>query len=835
MSVSICLLADVELAVTAAAASSTLTILNRSTSQAHTVLSSLHSVYRRLCKVVVLLEWPGQLAIVELLSRYVTNHCFNPYQNNTGTTSNVSTQYKLGSSDFDLFLTTSFDLIKHCSSPAVILACISSVLSLLPPPQPLLPPSTTTDSSNAVSLFYTSRYHQPALVTPLLRFYHLLSSPPRSAPKSSGGQFSSPSSPQLCLVILRALHSISLVLPSCLLPRISSFFVYGSDPLPTKLEKLCILRSLSCYLFYLIESAEASSSPPFSHANSLFPRLLSELRCYLRWTGELSFTAEVVRAVVDLALRATSTKVAERQLDDGQVDVPPPVKVGGVRVGRGPVGKWKTAIVSSATASNSRGSWTGGRLRDAVERFAEELVELLVELVGWKSKVIVAEAVVGIRMLLQHSTDKYKKEEHTGAAESPKELNGNEASRATISPLGVGGDSPNVELLQNAHPSTLPILTAGRGGGLGCVVGRLVLELVRGLPKLTHASSRSSVVWLAGRYQHEIVKEAVDALRELVITFQTEDVQVKLQVLGLGVKVWAFHYLNCLHHEHHHRRSADSFDGVWTMVMELNAKVCGGEVSSHLFERLDKLVGYLFELCHVDSSYYLRDIAKLYHNIVKAVRQNTERGAVVVDGVDTCNRTKEVSEWPEDFVRHGMYFLAMSCAHNSLVSELMPPGASPTTAADPIWLKKQRGVVGFPLDSCSLQLGEMTCAYDRRVLGAMAEDVLPDSARDPPTAASTTMNGDHATVVLRGAVDPNAKSISSGGVGMSALRQVEKKPAIPGMPTDVSVDALARFYEHEPAAVGAKENGRKSGSDLWDAFDVTDGAAVVEGEDEESE
>ncbi|CBZ51071.1 putative adaptin N terminal region domain-containing protein [Neospora caninum Liverpool] len=81
---------------------------------------------------------------------------------------------------------------------------------------------------------------------------------------------------------------------------------------------------------------------------------------------------------------------------------------------------------------------------------------------------------------------------------------------------------------------------SARGGQLG----HLLLQLVSQFPRVHAPPARASVVWIVGQYQREVGWVAADFLRQLVAKFKAEAEEVKLQILLLALKVWAFHWLN---------------------------------------------------------------------------------------------------------------------------------------------------------------------------------------------------------------------------------------------------------------------------------------------------
>merc|ERR1719272_1878068 len=75
-------------------------------------------------------------------------------------------------------------------------------------------------------------------------------------------------------------------------------------------------------------------------------------------------------------------------------------------------------------------------------------------------------------------------------------------------------------------------------------LGSVLPHLVHYLEGLAAPTARASVVWIVGQYQQEVPKLAPDVVRKLAKTFVNERQEVKQQILGLSLKVWAFHMLN---------------------------------------------------------------------------------------------------------------------------------------------------------------------------------------------------------------------------------------------------------------------------------------------------
>jgi len=66
----------------------------------------------------------------------------------------------------------------------------------------------------------------------------------------------------------------------------------------------------------------------------------------------------------------------------------------------------------------------------------------------------------------------------------------------------------------------------------------IIKRMAKLLFKVKIAMARTALVWIVGEYREMIPKVAPDCLRQLAKTFKEEDVEVKLQVLNLAVKLY---------------------------------------------------------------------------------------------------------------------------------------------------------------------------------------------------------------------------------------------------------------------------------------------------------
>ncbi|KAL4821369.1 adaptin N terminal region-domain-containing protein [Aspergillus spinulosporus] len=160
---------------------------------------------------------------------------------------------------------------------------------------------------------------------------------------------------------------------------------------------------------------------------------------------------------------------------------------------------------------------------------------------------------------------------------------------------------------------------------------RTVIQLVKHLGLTTNPDARATIVWLVGEYAGlEPEKNfAADVLRVLVQNFAEESEAVKQQILLLGAKVYLHHILrNPVKEEHdpeelftkpvdqHHLRN-DWADGDDEKQHDKNGleekqKEPGEE------DRMTLLWRYILLLARYDTSYDLRDRARLYKALLSS-------------------------------------------------------------------------------------------------------------------------------------------------------------------------------------------------------------------------
>jgi AP-3 complex subunit beta len=156
----------------------------------------------------------------------------------------------------------------------------------------------------------------------------------------------------------------------------------------------------------------------------------------------------------------------------------------------------------------------------------------------------------------------------------------------------------------------------------------IVAHLAHLLDELKSPAARASVIWLLGQYQHDIPFVAPDALRRLVQSFATESREVKLQVLPLAVKVWAFHAAN----------ATKDAGGAATAGQDL--KVMPPEISAQIVERLEAITEHVFQLCEGEMDWDLRDLARTYKVVYSSCKgASASDGATVEAEVVAALRT----------------------------------------------------------------------------------------------------------------------------------------------------------------------------------------------------
>ncbi|KAL8437814.1 hypothetical protein ACSSS7_000695 [Eimeria intestinalis] len=164
----------------------------------------------------------------------------------------------------------------------------------------------------------------------------------------------------------------------------------------------------------------------------------------------------------------------------------------------------------------------------------------------------------------------------------------------------------------------------------GETLARLVLHLAAQLSRVTSPAARASVVWVIGNYLDQVSWVAADALRQLTKRFRDEAEEVKLQVLLLATRLWGFHHRNMqegpLGSSSPSSSSSSSSEGSAAGVTREQGCEQGRlippptrEQSRQHFPRLDAMLRYLFEAASYDSSHDVRDMARVYSALTSAL------------------------------------------------------------------------------------------------------------------------------------------------------------------------------------------------------------------------
>ncbi|KAL8448457.1 hypothetical protein Emed_003791 [Eimeria media] len=165
----------------------------------------------------------------------------------------------------------------------------------------------------------------------------------------------------------------------------------------------------------------------------------------------------------------------------------------------------------------------------------------------------------------------------------------------------------------------------------GETLARLVLHLAAQLSRVTSPAARASVVWVIGNYLDQVSWVAADALRQLTKRFRDEAEEVKLQVLLLATRLWGFHHRNMQEGPvGSSSPSNSSSSGSSEASAAGSTREQGGEQgrlippptreqSRQHFPRLDAMLRYLFEAASYDSSHDVRDMARVYSALTTAL------------------------------------------------------------------------------------------------------------------------------------------------------------------------------------------------------------------------
>lgn len=155
-----------------------------------------------------------------------------------------------------------------------------------------------------------------------------------------------------------------------------------------------------------------------------------------------------------------------------------------------------------------------------------------------------------------------------------------------------------------------------------------VTQLAKNLDTLTAAKARASIVWLVGEFAGGEDNIAADVLRILVKGFAEEDESVKMQIVLLGAKVYLY-WLNAQPKEAQEalRKEVASEstpvvphvadEGGWgSEAAESELEQKQSNTNDAKAEPIPRLWDYILLLARYDTSYDLRDRARLYKTLL---------------------------------------------------------------------------------------------------------------------------------------------------------------------------------------------------------------------------
>lgn len=158
----------------------------------------------------------------------------------------------------------------------------------------------------------------------------------------------------------------------------------------------------------------------------------------------------------------------------------------------------------------------------------------------------------------------------------------------------------------------------------GDMLARLVLHLAAQLSKVTSPAARASVVWVVGKYHAQVSWVAADALRQLTKRFREEADDVKLQILLLATRLWGFHFRN-MQEGPAGGPASESPSGVAQQQGEQRLiPPPTREQSRQHFPRLDSMLRFLLEMSMYDLSHDVRDMARTYFALTSVLSQPEE-------------------------------------------------------------------------------------------------------------------------------------------------------------------------------------------------------------------
>lgn len=291
-------------------------------------------------------------------------------------------------------------------------------------------------------------------------------------------------------------------------------------------------------------------------------------------------------------------------------------------------------------------------------------------------------------------------------------------------------------------------------------LGSVLPHLVHYLEGLAAPTARASVVWIVGQYQQEVPKLAPDVVRKLAKTFVNERQEVKQQILGLSLKVWAFHTLNSAGLVAARPVSEAS------PSKKSSEKQCdriSPEESTTLLPRLEALIDYILQLASYDAAWDIRDMARALGKLKSLTKESMSE-----------------SNGPGAF--------ALSYCRACVEGTALRDGDAPSLPA----VKE-----GSSLES-TWMLGSLAQALDfpldtYRPLPSWAKENSPDELRKPKVEQQ------------RASVAANEpKSISSANVGnvQHMEKRVQNPSNISNLPQVATLEDLDLFYSEDTSNTG---------------------------------
>ncbi|KAF4676388.1 AP-3 complex subunit beta [Perkinsus chesapeaki] len=359
-------------------------------------------------------------------------------------------------------------------------------------------------------------------------------------------------------------------------------------------------------------------------------------------------------------------------------------------------------------------------------------------------------------------------------------------------------------------------------------VEAVLVGLSRALESLTAPAARASVVWLLAQRDglSACAYTVADTFRSLVKGWDGEQEMVQLQVMVLGIRLWAFHQLNSLRKEDRQKEPltaealmAEEFPGVISRRRPLNRPILFFCVAAELLPRLSAIVDHMLGIALRDPGHpRLKSAATIMKMMKDAYggmctggwekvslvpnHAGPRVGQVMAANAEvTCDLQRLARGYLHAHLPR--WLTGRDTVMASAGRELTP--SEPTQEATKVPLQSLSFVLETPLSSCEeiLQFDQSRAAEGER-----QRQQAFNAMKGPSVAASSR------SALRERVLEPVARSLSSG----DAQRQrslTSWKAAIPHKPAPPMVETLADldlFYSDEPreAADVEEEEGEPS-------------------------